>query len=472
MSNNNVKALKSGVWYTAANFLTKSIGLITTPIFTRLLTHAEFGLYSNYTSWLSILSLIVTLNLESTFISARYDYEKKFDNYIFSVLSLSSLSVIVWTALLNIIFTFFPSFFGMDRLYLNCMLIYLLFLPAVNMYQTRERYYFEYKRSVIISLIVSVGTSLISVLLVVNLSNRLTGRILGSAIVTILVGIVLYIIIFIKGRTIDVRTWKYAFPICLPFIPHLLSMVLLGSLDRIMITRICGEEDNALYSLAYNCGSIISILITSLNTAFSPWLGSKLNSKSYKEINAFSKLYISIFMYLSLGAMLLTPELLLILGGKSYMHAIYVMPPITCGISCQFLYTMFVNVEQFNKKTVGMAIGSISAAILNYLLNLLFIPKFGYIAAAYTTLIGYLWLLAVHMFLVKKIGYSHVYDYKFVVKIVLFMLSITVLINYIYRYTIIRYIVVFIYLCISIIIAIKYRNTIIGKIKELKKEKQ
>ena len=35
-SNNNVKALKSGIWYTAANFLTKSIGFITTPIFTRL----------------------------------------------------------------------------------------------------------------------------------------------------------------------------------------------------------------------------------------------------------------------------------------------------------------------------------------------------------------------------------------------------------------------------------------------------
>ena len=70
-SNNNVKALKSGIWYTAANFLTKSIGFITTPIFTRLMTHDEFGLYNNFTSWTSTLTILVTLNLTSTFISAR-----------------------------------------------------------------------------------------------------------------------------------------------------------------------------------------------------------------------------------------------------------------------------------------------------------------------------------------------------------------------------------------------------------------
>ena len=82
----NVKALKSGIWYTAANFLVRSIGLITTPIFTRLLTHEEFGLYNNFISWVSILTIIVTLHLESTFISARYDYEDEFDSYILSML--------------------------------------------------------------------------------------------------------------------------------------------------------------------------------------------------------------------------------------------------------------------------------------------------------------------------------------------------------------------------------------------------
>lgn len=70
---NNEKALKSGVWYTVANFIMKGIGFITTPIFTRLLSHSEFGLYSNYASWLQTFTMFVTLNLASTFISARFD---------------------------------------------------------------------------------------------------------------------------------------------------------------------------------------------------------------------------------------------------------------------------------------------------------------------------------------------------------------------------------------------------------------
>ena len=70
------------------------------------------------------------------------------------------------------------------------------------------------------------------------------------------------------------------------------------------------------------------------------------------------------------GIMLIVPEFLLIMGGQSYIEAIYVMPPVAFGCVCQFIYTMHVNIEQFKKKTVGMAIASISAAGLNYLLNM------------------------------------------------------------------------------------------------------
>ncbi len=145
--NNNAKALKSGIWYTVANFLTRSVGLITTPVFTRLLTKADFGAYNNYTSWLAILTIIITMYLESTFISARYDFETDFDGYIFSTLSLSTLSVLVWAVILNVFSSFFTDFFKLDIVYINCMLVYLLFSPAIHMYQTRERYFFEYKKT-------------------------------------------------------------------------------------------------------------------------------------------------------------------------------------------------------------------------------------------------------------------------------------------------------------------------------------
>ena len=63
MNLTNGRVLKSGVWYTASNFLVKGIVFITTPIFTRLLTKTDFGLYNNYVSWLAIITIIVTTNI-------------------------------------------------------------------------------------------------------------------------------------------------------------------------------------------------------------------------------------------------------------------------------------------------------------------------------------------------------------------------------------------------------------------------
>ena len=89
-SSSGKKAFKSGVWYTLANFITKSIAFITTPIFSRILSHGEYGLFSNFTSWLGTITVFATLNLGTTFISARYDYEESFDEYVSSMVVLST----------------------------------------------------------------------------------------------------------------------------------------------------------------------------------------------------------------------------------------------------------------------------------------------------------------------------------------------------------------------------------------------
>lgn len=469
---NNKKALKSGLWYTAANFLMRSIGFITTPIFTRMLTHEEFGMYNNYTSWLTIITIFVTLNLESTFISARFDYDKKFDEYVLSTVALSTLSGTIWLLALNIFRSSAESFLNLNSVYINVMIVYLLFLPVVNLYQARERYYFEYKKSVIVSLVISFGTAAVSILLVLTMNNRLLGRIIGSAAPTIIVGIIIYTIIIKRGKKIRISYWKYALPICLPYIPHLLSLNILNSMDRVMIMRVCGAEDTALYSLAYNCGTIVTILVSSLNTAFSPWLGEKLNDERYSEIRVFTKKYIVLFVIFAIGIMLISPEILLILGGSSYISAKYVMTPVAMGCIMQFLYIFFVDIEQFKKHTIGMAIASAVAALTNYILNYIFIGLYGYTAAAYTTLAGYLVLLFIHMFIVKKIGYAFVYSYRFVFGTVIGCAIATICISMLYSCSdLIRWCVTVLYLLTLLYFAHRYKQQLFDVIKMFKKER-
>lgn len=466
MDETGKKALRSGVWYTVSNLLVKSTILITTPIFTRLLTKAEFGSFNNYTSWLSIATIVVTLNLDSTLISARFDYEDDFDGYIFSLLSLSLLSSVVWLIITNLGGDYFSSFLELDMKYINAMLIYLLFLPAVNMFQIRERYYFEYRKTVFTSIVLSIGTALLSVFLVGNMSNRLDGRIIGAVVPTILLGIVFYYYFWRKGKVVKIQYWKYAIPICLPYIPHLLSMTLLNSTDRVMITKICGPEQTALYSLAYTCGTMITLLLTSLNGAFAPWLGEKIHKEEYKDIRKVSYIYISAFLVMVVGIMLISPEVLYILGGASYMEAKYVLAPVSMGCVCQFLYTLFVNIEQFKKKTKGMAIGSASAALINFILNLIFIPQIGYLAAAYTTLVGYVVLLLIHMYLVKRLGLSEVYDYKFIGLVVLIGIGLMILITVLYSYAILRYGLIITYGVICILLFMRYKSKMLSLLKK------
>ena len=78
------KILKSSIWYTLSNFILKGVSFITVPIFARLLTKEEFGLFSNFNSWLSIFIILGTLSLSSSLISARFDYKYDLNSYIFN----------------------------------------------------------------------------------------------------------------------------------------------------------------------------------------------------------------------------------------------------------------------------------------------------------------------------------------------------------------------------------------------------
>ncbi len=457
---NNTKALKSGFWYILSNLIVRGITLITTPIFTRLLTQEQYGDYSNFLSWTNILVIIITMRMESSLISAKYDYKEKLEMYNLSIISLTAVLAAVGGLILNLFSDIFVDLMGIKRTYMNLMLVYCFFYSVLNIFQMNERYAYRYKRSVAIGLLVAVSTAITSILLVLNMSDKLTGRVLGGILPIVVIGFVLIPYFIKRGKSLDFTMWTYALKICIPYIPHLLSLQVLNSIDRIMITKICGSEDNALYTIAYTCGHMVTLLMTSMNSAFTPWLGEKLNDCKKEEIRKISRYYIILFSVMAIGMMLLAPEILFILGGKNYMEAKYVMTPVAMGCVCQFLYTLYVNIEQFKKKTLGMAVASVIAALLNYTLNALLIPQYGYIAAAYTTLAGYIFLLIVHMILVKKIGYAEFYDNKFIILVVIVMCIITLGINCLYENSIIRYIIISIlFVSIMVVIFIKWENT-------------
>ncbi len=454
-------AIRSGMWFTACNIITKSIGFFTTPIFTRLLTKSEFGDFNNFTTWTGIILLVTSLNLESSMIRARFDFKDDLDSYVVSMGCLSAVSTLFWFVLVLIFISPLEHFLMLNRNEILAMFLYLLFYPAIQLFQTRERFAYKYKNTVAITLLVIASTALLSVALVLLMDNKLTGRIIGNVLPIVVIGLIINFLMFHKSQRIRIQYWKYAIPFAIPFIPHLLSMYLLGSMDKVMIKQICGAEDLALYSLAYTMGTIITLFVNSMNSAFSPWLGEELSKRNYHKIKKVSVPYLAFFMFFSVLIVLITPEVLIFMGGEGYSEAKAVMPQVSAGCLMQFIYCMYVNVEQYEKKTVGMAIASVTAAFFNYLTNYIFIRKFGYVAASYTTFFSYLLLMVLHVYFVKRIGAGNVFDNKRILFLGAVGSMMLISTNFLFEYMIIRYLIIALLLFAALIAAYKKRDFIL-----------
>ena len=468
MSDNSGKALKSGVWYTFGNFLTKGIVFLTSPIFNRLMTKADIGDFSNFNSWLPILLVIFSFDLYTSVAVARFDYKDNLDDYIASNLLLGTMLSAVFSGILYFFRHFFMNLLGINEIEIWIIIAYCLVYPATQMIQVKHRITYKYKFVVFISLVSSALPTLISLLCVFILrqySKALEGRLLGFYTPIVIINLIIYIYLLSGKKKIKTEYWKYALMISAPLVIHVLSNNLLNSCDKIMIKKICGSTDLGMYSVAYSCGFVVNILWASINTAWSPWAFEQMDEQKYHLLRKGSKYILVGFGILVALIMLLGPEVLWLMGDSPYKEARGVIPPVMAGYAVQAIYTFYVNIETFSKKQKNIALSTLIAAIINVVLNWIFIRKFGYIAAAYTTLIGYLTLFVMHFAVVKFMKKSKWYDTFFNVSFIMFFILYMFVCLILYRYSIIRIAMISV-LCLTILVLIiKERKMILSIVK-------
>lgn len=461
-SEGTASTAKIAIWYVFSNVFVRGISVISTPVFSRLMSKYEYGQFSTFISWESIITILVTLNLYTSIARAKYDFDERMDEYISSILLFSNIVTLFSYCLIELNQSLFVDLLSMDIIYIRMLFIYLIFMPAFTYLQIKHRAYRKYKFFVFFAISSAIMRTAVSILLVLTLDNKLLGRLCGYLIPITMFNMILWFIIVTKGKKLSWTCVKYACGISIPMIPHSLSGSVLGNSDRIMITSFCGNEATALYSIAYSTSMLANLLWTSMNQAWVPWLYDHLHDKNKEAILKKSKMYLGIFTCLIIGVLLVAPEIILVLGGKRYYSARFVMPPVIVGCAFQFIYGMYVNIEIFSKKTYTISVGTMVAALLNLFLNWLFIPQYGYIAAAYTTMVGYGALLLFHYCIVRiKIKeYSDIYEKKFIALITLLIIVCGGVSLILYQYNIIRYLLILLYGVFMLTGLYKYRNYI------------
>ena len=78
----NIQAIKSGSSYMLSNILISATSLITAPIFTRLLSTADYGIASNFAAWLNIGLVVIGLGLPYSIGNAKVDFPNELNKYL------------------------------------------------------------------------------------------------------------------------------------------------------------------------------------------------------------------------------------------------------------------------------------------------------------------------------------------------------------------------------------------------------
>ena len=134
-----------------------------------------------------------------------------------------------------------------------------------------------------------------------------------------------------------------------------------------------------------------------------PWFTGKLKERKIREINVLAMDYVHLMTYAMVALILVGPEILKIFADQRYWEGMSIIPPIALANYMIFMYTMYVYIEHYYKKTVYITKNTLIAAGLNVILNFILIPKYGYVAAAYTTLASYFVAFILHSRYAKKI---------------------------------------------------------------------
>ena len=396
--------IKNGGLYIFGNLFNKAIAFMTVPIFTRILTTEEYGIVNTYSSWVSFMAVFVGMSMGQTIRNAFVDMREELGKYISSIFTLGGLNF----GLICVLYALVSNHLDIPK-----PLVWLCLIESLSNFVINSllmKYVMEeeaVKRTFLMVLPNLLGAILSVVLIQVLQEEKQYGRILGTCISTSVFGIAIMAFYIIKYRSfINKRLLVYVLPLSIPLVFHGIACNILGASDRTIITYFRGAAETGVYSLIYNLSMVANVVTSSAESVWIPKMTDSLLTKDYKKTNYEIMIYLYSVTFAFCGLLTIAPELVLILGGKEYMSGLRMIFPVVTSSFTMFLYSIYVNVEFFYKKTRIIAISTFISAGLNLVLNVIFVPKYGATAAAYTTLVSYLASFILHSVNARKLNHE------------------------------------------------------------------
>jgi O-antigen/teichoic acid export membrane protein len=400
--------------YALGRILTKGIGVILLPVYTRYLTPTEYGILAVASIIVSLLGPSLTGGSRGAALKFFYEYEGERRRRFYGSLL---LTLIVGSGLLFLLVDAFGErIFGLVFAeipyspYIR-MALWMAFLSSALVETTKQR--LKANEQALAYTSINVGVFTLSTVLMIwwvvfqkeGAVGAVRGRLVGMAIMAVVCfGMILPHIRLSFNKSMMKRAFLYS----LPLVPHYVSHWVLSSADRFLLERMMSLSDVGVYNVGYQLGMGMSLIASAGNNAVVPLFGN-LDTTDGQDIKKVAKVftyYMGVVLFLGLCIALFGEELIVIATPPEYHDAGNVVPWVVLGYVLMALYyspTNLLTITEGRSHVVGVA--TATGAVMNIVLNIFFIPIIGIYGAAMTTTATYL-VMFVGVYFIASRRYS------------------------------------------------------------------
>jgi O-antigen/teichoic acid export membrane protein len=399
------KIIKKGSWYFFASVITKILAILVLPISTRLLSKHDIGVLDTLESIRQLLPLFISLSLDEAYYRFYFNHNKSYNElkkyvstYFWIIVGWGIFVVFISLIIgkLFLINIFEVSYYPYIPLtMIGPLLLQLDFLGKVYLKQKLKSEFVSISEVIVNVVFYSLFLFL---LLVPKLGAE--SRIYAFFISDLL-AFIIFSIVLLKDKLIG---FIFSFKILVEGLSYSIYLILnqalvwiTGLSDRLLIGILKNFSSTGIYSIGYKLGQSLTVFSESIFKVYKPIMLSMFvdnKENAIEKIKRFIPSYFFIMYWLSYCIAFFSREAIIILTEKNFHTAYKIVPIVVFAYLFQSIYKPFYNIISFYKKTWIFLIGSLIQASSNFILNLILIPIFDRIAAAWTTLFSYILLFA------------------------------------------------------------------------------
>lgn len=405
---------RASLWSVISGLVARGVGVVGTPIFTRLLTPEEYGLYPLYTTWLSLVSVIITLGITGGVIFRGLQrYSKERERFLSATQGLLVTVFVPVLLIFAVLGEYMSNLTGLpsDALYL--MLMEILFSSVIAVSSARYKYEYNYKMLSFINVLSAIATPLFSVLILLTTPYRAEARIFGALGSALLIAIPQLVILARRGgRFYDGEIWRYLLRVGVPLLPHCISSALILRVSEMVIGRAHGRESLGKYAVALSVGLALTVLTNGLGQVCSPWILRKLAAGKTDKIRELLGIGVRALLLASLLLLSVAPELIAIITPVEYHDALPAVYPLALSTGAMFLSNMAMSGELYYERSARSSLPTVGVALISLLLAVLILPRVDYRFSAVFTLVAYVLLAIFNSLTLEKMSGAEIVDIK------------------------------------------------------------